>query len=139
MKNENIEDKLKMLDNLENDDEDELNKILHKHIIENNLATEQEKEELNYSTTKEVDELRNYSKIIKNTNFISQIEIKPGNETVSSMSNLNTNHSTNMRNSLPSKNYTNNQQPAAKKVETPKNNFIEKRLKDSKFLNFDEW
>jgi len=140
MKNENIDDKLKMLDNLENDDDDDLNKILHKHIIENNLNTAEEKEELNYSTTKEVDELRNYTKIMKNSNFVSQIEIKHiNNETVSSLSNLNTNHSSNKRNSIASKNNQNTHQGnVPKKVETPKNNFIERRMKDSKFLNFDE-
>ena len=128
-----------MLDNLENEEDDELNKILHKHIIDNNLNSAQEKEELNYSTNKEVDDLRNYTKIMKNSNFVSQIQFKPiNNETSSSLSNLNTNHSTNMRNSLASKNNQNNQAHVPKKVETTKINFIEKRLKDSKFLNFEE-
>ena len=46
------------------------------------MATEQEKEELNHSTIKEVDELKNYSKIMKNSNFISQIEFKQASDTI---------------------------------------------------------
>ena len=71
---------------------------------------------------------------MKNSNFISQIEFKQASDIIS-LSNLNTNHSSNMRNSIASKNI---QSSTSKRPETASNNFIEKRLKESKFLIYDE-